>query len=200
MVRLIALSVVFCMLAAAPFARAEDKKNPIVVIETSLGNIEVQLDSEKAPLTTKNFMQYVSDKFYDGTVFHRVMSNFMIQGGGFTPDLKEKETKSTIKNEADNGLKNNVGTIAMARLPDPHSASAQFFINVVDNAMLDHRNKTADGYGYCVFGKVVAGMDVVERIKAVKTGKKNGVIQGQTIPMDDVPLETVTIKSVTEKK
>jgi peptidyl-prolyl cis-trans isomerase B (cyclophilin B) len=198
--RLIAFSLVFCLLAAAPFARAEDKKNPVVVIETSMGNIEVELNSEKAPVTVKNFLQYMNDKFYDGTVFHRVMDGFMIQGGGFTPDLKEKETKSTIKNEADNGLKNLTGTIAMARLPDPHSASAQFYINVNDNANLDHRDKSMAGYGYCVFGKVTAGMDVVNKIKGVKTGTKDGIIQGQKFPMGDVPLETITIKSVTEKK
>lgn len=200
MVRLIALSVVFCLFAAIPFALAEDKKSPVVVIETSMGNIEVELNAEKAPVTVKNFLQYANDKFYDGTIFHRVIDGFMIQGGGFTPDLKEKETKSTIKNEADNGLKNTAGTIAMARLPDPHSASAQFYINVNDNSNLDHRDKSMAGFGYCVFGKVTAGMDVVNKIKAVKTGQKDGVIQGQQFPMGDVPLDTITIKSVTEKK
>ncbi|HYG73502.1 MAG TPA: peptidylprolyl isomerase [Planctomycetota bacterium] len=184
--------------ALAFCVRAEDKK-PIVIIETSMGNIDVELDAEKAPITVKNFLNYVDEKFYDGTIFHRVMDGFMIQGGGFTPDLKEKPTKATIKNEADNGLKNLTGTIAMARLPDPHSASAQFYINVADNANLDHRGKSDALYGYCVFGKVVAGMDVVNKIKAVQTGTKAGEIQGQRFPMSDVPLETITIKSIRKK-
>jgi len=189
--------VVLAVAALVAPVRAEEKS--VVVIETSLGNIEVELNAEKAPITVTNFLGYVDEKFFDGTVFHRVMDNFMIQGGGFTPDLKEKAAKATIKNEADNGLKNVTGTIAMARLPDPHSASAQFYINVNDNANLDHRGKDNANYGYCVFGKVVAGMDVVNKIKAVKTGTKPGEIQGQRFPMSDVPEETVTIKSVKKK-
>ena len=179
---------------------AEEKKNPVVTVETSLGNFDIELYADKAPETVKNFLAYTKDKFFDGTVFHRVMDNFMIQGGGFTPDLKQKPTKGTIKNEADNGLKNDVGTIAMARLPDPHSASAEWFINVVDNDFLNHKNKTPNGWGYCVFGKVINGMDVVFRIKGVKTTTKMGEIQGQKISMENVPVDTVTIVSVREKK
>jgi peptidyl-prolyl cis-trans isomerase B (cyclophilin B) len=196
--RLFAIAVVAFSLSAMRTVHSEEK-NPVVVIETSMGNIEVELDKEKAPLTVKNFLEYVNDKFYDGTVFHRVMDGFMIQGGGMGIDLKEKATKDPVKNEADNGLKNATGTIAMARTNDPNSASAQFFINVVDNDMLNHRNKTVQGWGYAVFGKVVGGMDVVNKIKAVKTKDDMGEIQGQKVPMSDVPIEPVVIKSVRVK-
>jgi peptidyl-prolyl cis-trans isomerase B (cyclophilin B) len=166
-------------------------KNPVVVMQTSMGEIEIELNQEKAPLTVANFLKYVDEKFYDGTVFHRVINNFMIQGGGMTPDLKEKPTRTPIKNEAANGLRNEVGTIAMARTSDPHSASAQFFINVADNAFLNHQNTSTQGFGYAVFGKVVNGMHVVNRIKMVKTGMMNGY--------SDVPMDAVIIKSVKRK-
>src|SRR6185369_14031212 len=140
--RLSAVVLSAFLFAGLASVRAEDKKNPVVVIETSLGNIDVELFADKAPETVKNFLGYVKDKFYDGTTFHRVWDGFMIQGGGFTPDLKQKATKDPIKNEADNGLKNVTGTLAMARLPEPHTASAEFFINVVDNVSLDFKAKT----------------------------------------------------------
>jgi cyclophilin family peptidyl-prolyl cis-trans isomerase len=161
---------------------------PQVELKTSAGTIVIQLHPDKAPMTVENFLQYARDGFYDGTLFHRVIPGFMIQGGGFTPEFKQKPTRSPVKNEAANGLKNTVGTIAMARTPDPHSASAQFFINVADNAMLDFRFPTQEGYGYCVFGKVVKGMDVVERIAKVATGPGPGGHR-------DVPVKPVIIES-----
>ncbi|HEY7311789.1 MAG TPA: peptidylprolyl isomerase [Gemmataceae bacterium] len=153
-----------------------------VVLETSLGSIKLELDGDKAPLTVNNFLSYVDEGFYNGTVFHRVIPNFMIQGGGFEPGLKQKKSKSPIKNEAPNGLSNARGTIAMARTSDLHSATAQFFINVQDNTPLDDRRSP-----YCVFGKVVEGMDVVDKIKAVKTGRRG--------MHDDVPTQDVSIVS-----
>lgn len=159
--------------------------NPQVLLETSSGNITLELDQEKAPLTVANFLQYVEEGFYDGTIFHRVIDNFMIQGGGMTADLKSKETRGQIQNEADNGLQNLAGSIAMARTSDVHSATAQFFINVNNNNFLDHQNKSPQGYGYAVFGRVVDGMEVVESIRKVKTGSR-GMHQ-------DVPVEPVTI-------
>lgn len=164
--------------------------NPLVVLHTSMGDIVLELDREKAPLTVGNFLKYVDDKHFDGTIFHRVIDEFMIQGGGFTPRLIEKETRDPIPNESKNGLKNLRGTIAMARTDDPDSATAQFYINVVDNDKLNYRDD--DKPGYCVFGKVVKGMDVVDKIKAVKTGERKG--------MADVPLEPVLIKSVERVK
>ena len=153
-----------------------------------MGDITLELDAEKAPKTVANFLQYARDGFYDGTIFHRVINNFMIQGGGMTADMEQKTTRAPVENEANNGLKNKTGTIAMARTNDPHSATAQFFINVADNDFLDHRAPTAQGWGYAVFGKVTAGMDVVEKIKAVATGTR-GFHQ-------DVPREAVTIERV----
>jgi peptidyl-prolyl cis-trans isomerase B (cyclophilin B) len=166
-------------------------KNPVVVIETSMGSVEVELNQEKAPGTVKNFLSYVDKKFYDGTIFHRVINNFMIQGGGYDEKFKEKATQAPIKNEAANGLRNDTGTIAMARTSDPHSATAQFFINVNDNSFLNHTSPTNEGYGYAVFGKVTSGMHVVNRIKMVKTGQLNG--------HGDVPMDTVVIKSIKRK-
>ncbi|MCX7991504.1 MAG: peptidylprolyl isomerase [Proteobacteria bacterium] len=163
-------------------------KNPVVLIETSMGNIKVELYPDKAPITVKNFLDYVNSGFYEGTIFHRVIANFMIQGGGFTQDFKMKKTNPPIKNEAYNGLKNKRGTIAMARTMYVDSATAQFFINVSDNEFLDHRDKTMQGFGYAVFGKVVEGMDVADKISKVKTGNYKG--------FDDVPLTPVVIKSV----
>jgi cyclophilin family peptidyl-prolyl cis-trans isomerase len=169
-------------------AQAEGK-NPMVLISTSMGDIKVELDEQKAPVTVKNFLGYVNDKYYDGTIFHRVIPNFMIQGGGMDKDMKEKATKAPIKNEAGNGLKNSVGTLAMARTNVVDSATGQFFINVKDNVFLDHRDETQAGFGYAVFGKVVDGMDVVHKIENVPTGNK-GMHQ-------NVPTEPVIIKSIT---
>lgn len=171
-----------------------------VTMETSMGTIELELDADKAPLTVANFVNYARKGHYDGTVFHRVISDFMIQGGGFTEDLKEKPTEAPIKNEGQNGLKNERGTIAMARTSDPDSATSQFFINVEDNTTkLDYPNP--DGYGYAVFGKVTKGMDVVDKIRAVQTSEKSltqRTDSGQEITQmaGDVPVENVVIKSV----
>ncbi len=162
----------------------------MVKLNTNFGAIVLELDAEKAPVTVANFLQYVNSGFYNGTVFHRVIDGFMIQGGGMEPGLQQKKTLDEIKNEADNGLKNKAYTIAMARTPNPHSASSQFFINVADNDFLNFSAPTAQGYGYCVFGKVVEGQDVVDAIKKVKTGRKGG--------HDDVPVEDVVIESAEE--
>jgi len=164
--------------------------NPKVLIKTTKGNIVVELFKDKAPVTVKNFLSYVEDKFYSGLIFHRVIKGFMIQGGGMTSEFARRATKDAIKNEATNGLSNKRGTIAMARMPDPHSATAQFFINHVDNPGLDHKDTTDGGYGYCVFGKVVEGMDVVDAIANVKTMTKHG--------HRDVPRETIEIISIDE--
>ena len=150
---------------------------------TSAGEIVVELNSARAPKTCENFLAYVRDGYYDGTVFHRVIDGFMIQGGGFEPGMKQKTAHTPVTNEADNGLGNKTGTIAMARTPDPHSARAQFFINTNDNDFLDFREKSQDGWGYCVFGRVVAGMDVVAAIEVVATATRGG---HQNVPTDDV--------------
>jgi peptidyl-prolyl cis-trans isomerase A (cyclophilin A) len=162
--------------------------NPTVTISTSMGNIRIELDAEKAPITTKNFLDYVSTGYYDGLIFHRVIPGFMIQGGGMDPQMKQKGTKSPIKNEATNGLKNKNGSVAMARTNVVDSATAQFFINVKDNDFLDHRSTAADAFGYAVFGQVIEGMDVVQKIEKVKT-RNSGMHQ-------DVPVDPVVIKSV----
>lgn len=162
----------------------------MILLKTNYGNITLELDHENAPETAKNFESYVSEGFYDGVIFHRVIDNFMIQGGGFDTNMQQKPTKATIKNEADNGLKNTKGTIAMARTMDPHSASAQFFINVSDNDFLNHTSPTTEGWGYAVFGKVVDGMDVVNKIKSVKTTMKAG---HQDVPVEDVVIESASI-------
>ncbi|MBK7663457.1 MAG: peptidylprolyl isomerase [Sterolibacteriaceae bacterium] len=158
----------------------------MIKLHTSHGTITVELFADKAPLTVANFVEYVNAGHYDNTVFHRVIDGFMVQGGGFEPGMKQKPTRATVKNEADNGLKNAIGTVAMARTQDPDSASAQFFINVADNDFLDFRSPTTQGWGYCVFGKVVDGMDVVDKIKGVKTGSKGF---HQDVPADDVVIE-----------
>jgi peptidyl-prolyl cis-trans isomerase A (cyclophilin A) len=163
-------------------------KTPVVLMETSMGNVKIQLDPQKAPVSVQNFLDYVKSGFYNGTIFHRVIPNFMIQGGGFTADMQEKQTKAPIKNEAGNGLKNNRGTIAMARTMIVDSATAQFFINVADNVFLNHRDDTIQGYGYAVFGKVIGGMDVVDNIVRVRTGMRMG--------MGDAPETAVIIKSI----
>ncbi len=161
--------ILFLLLALVSLAvQAQD--NPRVVLHTNQGDITLELYPDKAPKTVENFLQYVRDGFYDGTIFHRVISNFMIQGGGYTQDYKRKRTRAPIPNEANNGLSNLRGTIAMARTADPHSATAQFFINVVDNKFLDYRAPTTRGWGYCVFGRVVDGMDVVDKIRRIPTG------------------------------
>ena len=144
---------------------------PYVELETTMGNIVIELNQEKAPNTVANFLEYVKSGHYDGTIFHRVIDGFMIQGGGMDANMKEKSTNAPIQNEADNGLKNEVGTIAMARTSDPHSATAQFFINVKDNSFLNFSGKNPQGWGYAVFGKVTEGMDIVNKIKGVPTGK-----------------------------
>lgn len=162
----------------------------MVKLTTNFGAITIQLDEEKAPLTCANFLKYVENGFYDNVIFHRVIDGFMIQGGGFMPGMIPKETAAPIQNEAANGLKNEVYTLAMARTPDPHSASAQFFINVSNNSFLNHTAPTAQGFGYCVFGKVVEGQDVVDRIKKVKTGNQSG---HQDVPVEDVIIEKAEI-------
>ena len=165
-----------------------EQKNPRVQISTSLGDITLELDRMKAPVTTENFLSYTASGHFDGTIFHRVIPGFMIQGGGFTADMKQKPTEPAIINEADNGLRNDRGTIAMARTSEPHSASSQFFINLKDNGFLNHTAKTPPGWGYAVFGKVVEGMDVVDAIAQVATGTSG--------PHCDVPLEPVMITRV----
>ena len=175
---------------ALPLAAAAQDKAPRVRLATSLGDVIVELDPQKAPKTVENFLQYVQDKHYDGTVFHRVIGNFMIQGGGFTADMQQKPTRAPVPLEATNGLKNDRGTIAMARTSNPNSATSQFFINVVDNAGLNA--PSPDGFGYTVFGKVVAGMDVVDKIRAVPTGNRG--------PFQNVPQTPVTILKASLEK
>lgn len=181
----------FAIAAAGFFAAsvALQAANPQVLLKTSKGDITVELFQDKAPVSVQNFLSYVDDKYFDGTIFHRVIKGFMVQGGGMTPDMHEKSAKPPIKNEAGNGLKNKRGTLAMARTPDIDSATSQFFINLVDNAFLDHQKGDPDKFGYAVFGKVIAGMDVVDAIAAAPTGSK-GMHQ-------DVPREPITIVSVT---
>jgi cyclophilin family peptidyl-prolyl cis-trans isomerase len=182
----------FALLFAAALAAsnaAPAKANPKVALETSKGKIVLELFADKAPGSTKNFLAYVRSGHYDGTVFHRVIPGFMVQGGGMTADLAEKETMDSILNEAGNGLQNKRGTVAMARTGEPHSATSQFFINTVDNAFLNQKDKTPRGFGYAVFGKVVEGMNVVDAIEKVKTGNKG--------PYQDVPLEAVVITKAT---
>jgi cyclophilin family peptidyl-prolyl cis-trans isomerase len=189
---LYALIVFTFLMSALAFANTETQtnsnpvaKNPRVTLNTSLGNIEIEIFADKAPVTAANFLYYVDNNFYSNTLFHRVIPGFMIQGGGFTKGMVEKATQLPIKNEAGNGLHNLRGTIAMARTQVISSATAQFFINVADNASLDHRNNTADGYGYCVFGQVTKGMDVVDKIVHVATTAVG--------PYEDVPQTDVTI-------
>ncbi|WP_224981517.1 peptidylprolyl isomerase [Geomonas agri] len=165
-----------------------EEKNPVVVMETSMGTVKIELFKDKAPISVRNFLSYVKDAYYDGTIFHRVIKNFMVQGGGLDENMQPKKTKFAIKNEATNGLKNVRGTLAMARTAVVDSATSQFFINVVDNAFLDHAGKTPDRFGYAVFGQVIEGMDVVDAIREVKTGNKAG--------HQDVPVEPVFINSI----
>ena len=160
-----------------------------ILMTTTVGPMTLELDADNAPKTVENFLSYVSNGFYDGTIFHRVINNFMVQGGGFTADMEQKETQAPIENEANNGLKNARGTIAMARTQDPHSATAQFFINVQDNDFLNHTGENMQGWGYAVFGKVTEGEDVLDKIRCVQTGSQAG--------HQDVPVEPIIIESVT---
>ena len=190
-----ALMISFMLvLCVALTAGATDKPgdNPKVVLETTKGKIVIELHLQRAPETVVNFLSYVDARFYDGTIFHRVIPNFMIQGGGFTADMARKPGKGPIKNEADKGLKNERGTIAMARTGEPHSATAQFFINTVNNDFLNHKNKTQQGWGYAAFGRVIKGMEVVDAISAVKTSRYK--------QYRDVPVEAVVITSARRLK
>jgi len=162
----------------------------MIILKTNYGELEIELDFEKAPKTAANFQKYVEDGFYNGTIFHRVIDGFMIQGGGFDEEMKQKETRAPIENEADNGLKNDDLTLAMARTMDPHSATAQFFINVKDNDFLNFKSKDSQGWGYCVFGKVTKGEDVVRKIKNVDTASKNG---HQDVPVENVVIESASV-------
>lgn len=185
--RISAFLILFILITACPVFSAEvSPGNTRVLLETSAGKITIELYPDKAPASANNFLSYVRSGFYDGTIFHRVIPGFMIQGGGFTAAMVKKPTAAPIKNEADNGLKNDRGTVAMARTQNPHSASSQFFINSVNNDFLNHRSKDIQGWGYAVFGKVIEGMDVVDAISKAKTGNQ-GMFR-------DVPLEPVVVK------
>jgi len=162
----------------------------MIVFKTNYGDIQIELDFDKAPLSTANFLAYAKSGYYDGTIFHRVIDNFMVQGGGFKSGMQQKTAGKPIQNEADNGLANDIGTLAMARTSDPHSASAQFFINVANNSFLNHKSKTSQGWGYAVFGKVTDGMDVVNRIKQRKTGYVAG---HQDVPVDEIIINTTIV-------
>lgn len=181
----------FIALSAMMFCVTAHAANPQVELKTNKGIIVIELYPEKAPETVQNFLGYVNDEFYDGTIFHRVIGGFMIQGGGFSQSYEQKKTSDPIPNEADNGLKNEIGTIAMARTNHPHSATSQFFINVADNAFLDFRSPTSRGYGYAVFGRVVKGMDVVNKIATAPTG--NGGPFAKDVPLDAVIIEQATL-------
>lgn len=163
----------------------------MIVLKTNYGDISIELDFDKAPASANNFMAYVKKGSYDNTIFHRVIDNFMIQGGGFDSDMVQRPTEAPIQNEADNGLKNEIGTVAMARTSDPHSATCQFFINVSNNTFLDHKDKTSQGWGYAVFGKVSEGMDIINKIKQCKTTSKGG---HQDVPVDEIVIISATIK------
>lgn len=190
LLRLVAIAI-FCL--TLPLQVPAQPRHPSVLLETSMGDVVIALDTEAAPQTVDNFLHYVTTGFYGDTIFHRVIKGFMIQGGGMTSDMRKKKTAPPISNEADNGLANTTGTIAMARTSNPHSATSQFFINVADNNFLDHKNKTASGWGYCVFGRVVKGMEIVKAIENVPTAIRSG--------RRDVPVKPVVIKraSVMEK-
>ena len=162
----------------------------MIIFNTNHGPISIELNSEKAPKSAENFLQYAKEGFYNGTIFHRVIDGFMIQGGGFEPGMSQKANHDPIDNEADNGLSNLTGTLAMARTAEPHSATSQFFINVSDNFFLDHRGKTAQGWGYAVFGKVVDGMDVMNKIKSCQTTSRAG---HQDVPVDDIIIESTDV-------
>ena len=184
----VSLSLIF--IPVAGLAAAAERSKPLVKMETSMGEIVLELDADKAPDTVANFLQYVKDGFYNGTIFHRVINGFMIQGGGFDAQMNQKSTRAAIKNEANNGLANAPHTIAMARTQDPNSATAQFFINVADNKMLNHRDQTMPGWGYCVFGKVIKGQEVVDKIKAVATTNQG---MFQNVPAEPVAIIKATV-------
>ena len=186
MKKLFSALVIFLCTVTGFSALAKEPANPRLRLTTNMGVIELELDAKRAPITVKNFMKYLDTGFYQGTIFHRVIPGFMIQGGGFLPGMTEKPKNASIPNEAHNGLKNLAGTIAMARTPDPDSAAAQFFINAVDNPSLDHRDKSAQGWGYAVFGKVTKGMDVVKKIESVPV-KTAG--QFENVPQEDVIIQ-----------
>ena len=162
----------------------------MITFRTTMGDISIELDFDKAPISSANFLSYAKDEFYNDTVFHRVINGFMVQGGGMTSDMQQKQTKAPIENEADNGLKNDIGTLAMARTADPHSASSQFFINVSNNDFLNHSGKNMQGWGYAVFGRVVEGEDVLDKIRVVPTGSQAG---HQDVPSDPIVIESVTV-------
>lgn len=187
MPKILLITIAACGLFAVT-ALALEAANPQVLMKTSKGDITIELFQDKAPISVKNFLAYTDEKFYDGTIFHRVIKGFMIQGGGLTADMHEKSSKPPVKNEAANGLKNKRGTLAMARTPEVDSATCQFFINLVDNAFLNHESNDPERFGYAVFGKVIAGMDVVDAIAGVPTGTRGG--------HQDVPREAITILSV----
>lgn len=188
MKKLFAFILFTVMVTVSAFTAQAQTKNINILIDTSMGQIEAELYADKAPITVTNFLEYVNSRFYDGLVFHRIIPGFMIQGGGMTSDMKEKETRNPIKIESDNGLKNTRGSLAMARTQIPDSATSQFFINIVDNPFLDFKAKTTAGYGYAVFGKVTKGMDVVDNIAKVQTGTRGFY--------EDVPLSPVIIRSI----
>jgi cyclophilin family peptidyl-prolyl cis-trans isomerase len=180
---LVASLVTSCAYGASAGESAEDAGKPVVLMETSMGEIRIQLDPQRAPITVKNFLEYVESGFYDSTIFHRVVKNFVIQGGAYTTDLERKPTGAPIRNEAANGLKNRRGTIAMARGVALDSATAEFFINVADNPILNHQDDSIQGYGYAVFGRVIEGMKVVDRIRGVETGKQKGLRKVPKLPV-----------------
>ncbi len=191
----IALATLLTTLSLS-FSLSAQAQNPQVEMRTSLGVIVLELQPENAPETVKNFLQYAKDGFYNGTIFHRVIADFMIQGGGFTPDMQQKKTRDPIKHEGGNGLRNQVGTIAMARTAEPNSGTSQFFINVVDNQMLDFRGPGAQEIGYCVFGRVIRGLDVVNKIRNVDTATRAG---HQNVPVQTVTIERVTLLDASAK-
>jgi peptidyl-prolyl cis-trans isomerase A (cyclophilin A)/peptidyl-prolyl cis-trans isomerase B (cyclophilin B) len=191
------IGATLALLVCCQVGAADGAANPLVEMRTSMGTVVIELYPDKAPLTVENFLQYVKDRHYDGTVFHRVIPGFMIQGGGFGPDFSEKPARKPVRNEAANGLRNETGTIVMARTPDPHSAAAQFFINVANNESLNFRFPTTEGYGYCVFGKVVKGMDLVNRIVKVETAP--GPAGHQNVPVKPVIIESAKVLEAAAK-
>jgi len=192
----VALVVLITMPGCSQAGNEQTKGGPVVLMSTSLGDIKIELYEKEAPETVKNFLSYVNEKFYEGTIFHRVIAGFMIQGGGFTPDMQQKSTKPPIKNEAGNGLRNETYTLAMARTSVPDSATAQFFINVKNNDFLN-REQAQDGVGYAVFGKVIEGMDVVSKIEKVQTGRKG---MHANVPIEPVVIKSVTLISSSDKQ
>ncbi len=190
--RLVVVCAAFMLGASALFSQTAAAANPVVEMVTSLGKIRIELFAERAPKTVENFLQYTKDRFYDGTIFHRVIPGFMVQGGGFTPDMEQKKTREAIANEAQNGLKNQKGTLAMARTPNPHSATAQFFINVAENDFLNFTGPTQRGFGYCVFGHVTQGMEIVDKIVTVPTGNRGG---HQNVPLQPIVIQSMRIVS-----